>query len=166
MFDKPTGINNVETLLNVLVDAMQSAYEKMPGAHEYAWVVITPETGEFRVIAQDLDPEDGEPVGEEFDVTPDGFGRIAAQAFKQVMTQKIREAERELKYEEYAGREGDIVTGIIQQSDSRYTLLGLGHERLEEVCVHRVVACFPDGDLPGLGPGPQAKVVRARSISS
>ena len=42
------------------------------------------------------------------------------------MTQKIREAERELKYEEYAGREGDIVTGIIQQSDSRYTLLDLG----------------------------------------
>ena len=42
------------------------------------------------------------------------------------MTQRIREAERELKYEEYAGREGDIVTGIIQQSDSRYTLLDLG----------------------------------------
>src|SRR5690606_38770576 len=106
-------------------DAMQSAYEKMPDAHEYAWVVVTPETGEFRVMAQDLD-EDGNPIGEEIDVTPDGFGRIAAQAFKQVMTQKIREAERELKYEEYAGREGDIVTGIIQQSDARYTLLDLG----------------------------------------
>ncbi len=116
---------SVETLLTVLADAMQSAYEKMPDAHEYAWVVITPETGEFRVIAQELD-EDGEPMGDEFDVTPEGFGRIAAQAFKQVMTQKIREAERELKYEEYAGREGDIVTGIIQQSDSRYTLLDLG----------------------------------------
>ena len=45
---------------------------------------------------------------------------------KQVMSQRIREAEREMKYEEYAGREGDIVTGIIQQSDSRYTLLDLG----------------------------------------
>jgi N utilization substance protein A len=116
---------SVETLLTVLADAMQSAYEKMPDAYEYAWVVITPETGEFRVMAQELD-DDGEPVGDEFDVTPEGFGRIAAQAFKQVMTQKIREAERELKYEEYAGREGDIVTGIIQQSDSRYTLLDLG----------------------------------------
>ncbi len=116
---------SVDTLLGVLADAMQSAYEKMPDAHEYAWVIVTPETGEFRVMAQDLD-EDGDPVGEEFDVTPDGFGRIAAQAFKQVMTQKIREAERELKYEEYAGREGDIVTGIIQQSDARYTLLDLG----------------------------------------
>src|SRR3546814_15532853 len=44
---------------------------------------------------------------------------------RQVMTQRIREAERELKYEEYAGSEGDIVTGIIQQTDSRYTLLDL-----------------------------------------
>jgi N utilization substance protein A len=59
-------------------------------------------------------------------VTPDDFGRIAAQTAKQVMLQRIREAERELKYEEYAGREGDIVTGIIQQNDSRYTLLDLG----------------------------------------
>ncbi|UDY38038.1 S1 RNA-binding domain-containing protein [Dermatobacter hominis] len=42
------------------------------------------------------------------------------------MSQRIREVERELKYEEYAGREGDIVTGIIQQSDARYTLLDLG----------------------------------------
>ena len=57
---------------------------------------------------------------------PTDFGRIAAQTAKQVMLQRIREAERELKYEEYAGREGDIVTGIIQQSDSRYTLLDLG----------------------------------------
>ncbi len=116
---------SVDTLLGVLADAMQSAYEKMPDAHEYAWVIVTPETGEFRVMAQDLD-EDGDPIGDEFDVTPAGFGRIAAQAFKQVMTQRIREAERELKYEEYAGREGDIVTGIIQQSDARYTLLDLG----------------------------------------
>ena len=77
------------------------------------------------MFAQELD-EDGEPVGPELDVTPDDFGRIAAQTVRQVMTQRIREAERELKYEEYAGREGDIVTGIIQQSDSRYTLLDLG----------------------------------------
>ncbi|HUQ39265.1 MAG TPA: transcription termination factor NusA, partial [Acidimicrobiales bacterium] len=53
-------------------------------------------------------------------------GRIAAQTAKQVILQRIREAERDQKYEEYAGREGDIVTGIIQQSDNRYTLLDLG----------------------------------------
>jgi N utilization substance protein A len=97
----------------------------MPDAYPGAWVDLSLETGEFKVMAQETD-EDYVPIGDEFDVTPPNFGRIAAQAFKQVMTQKIREAERELKYEEYAGREGDIVTGIIQQSDARYTLLDLG----------------------------------------
>lgn len=114
-----------EVLYAVLADALESAYKKMPDAHEYAWVTIDPDTMEYRVIAQELDDE-GEPFGEEFEVTPDNFGRIAALAFKQVLAQGIREEEREQKYEEYAGREGDIVTGIIQQSDSRYTLLDLG----------------------------------------
>jgi N utilization substance protein A len=116
---------SVETLFGALADALESAYKRMPEAHEYAWVTIDPDTFEIRVLAQELD-EDGEPIGDEFDVTPDDFGRIAAQTAKQVMLQRIREAEREMKYEEYAGREGDIVTGIIQQSDSRYTLLDLG----------------------------------------
>jgi N utilization substance protein A len=116
---------SVDTLMRALADALESAYKRMPGAFEYAWVTIDPDTFEIRVFAQELD-EEGEPTGPEIDVTPDDFGRIAAQTAKQVMLQRIREAERELKYEEYAGREGDIVTGIIQQSDSRYTLLDLG----------------------------------------
>jgi N utilization substance protein A len=115
----------VDTLFSALAEALEAAYKKQPDALEFAWVNIDTETGEIRVLAQELD-EDGEPVGEELDVTPEDFGRIAAQTTRQVMTQRIREAERELKYEEYAGREGDIVTGIIQQSDSRYTLLDLG----------------------------------------
>jgi len=116
---------SVEVLFGALADALESAYKRMPDAHEYAWVTIDPDTFEISVFAQDLD-EEGDPIGDEFDVTPDNFGRIAAQTAKQVMMQRIREAEREMKYEEYAGREGDIVTGIIQQSDSRYTLLDLG----------------------------------------
>ena len=115
----------VDTLFSALAEALEAAYKKQPGAKEFAWVNIDTETGEIRVFAQELD-EDGEPIGEEMDVTPEDFGRIAAQTTRQVMTQRIREAERELKYEEYAGREGDIVTGIIQQSDARYTLLDLG----------------------------------------
>jgi transcription termination/antitermination protein NusA len=87
-------------------------------------VTVDPDTGEIRVYGQELD-EDGNVI-REWDDTPKDFGRIAAQTAKQVMTQRIREAERDLKYEEYAGREGDIVTGIIQQSDNRYTLLDLG----------------------------------------
>ncbi|MEI2651030.1 MAG: transcription termination factor NusA [Microthrixaceae bacterium] len=116
---------SADTLFSLLADAMESAYKKLPGARPYAWVVINPDTGEFRVMSQELD-EDLEPIGEEFDVTPSDFGRIGAQAAKQRIGQGIREAERELKYEEYSGREGDIVTGIIQQSDARYTLLDLG----------------------------------------
>ena len=115
----------VEALFSALADALESAYKRLPGAKEYAWVTIDPSTMEFRVLAQDLD-EEGNPIGEEFEVTPGNFGRIAAQTARQVMTQRIREAERELKYEEYAGREGDIVTGMIQQTDARYTLLDLG----------------------------------------
>ena len=115
----------VDALYAALADALESAYKRLPDAKEYAWVTIDPSSLEFRVLAQDLD-EEGNPVGEEFEVTPNNFGRIAAQTARQVMTQRIREAERELKYEEYAGREGDIVTGMIQQTDARYTLLDLG----------------------------------------
>ena len=116
---------SVDTLMAALADALESAYKRMPGAHEYAWVTIDPSNFDIRVYAQEID-EDGEPYGPELDVTPKDFGRIAAQTARQVMTQRIREAERELRYEEYAGREGDIVTGTVQQGDSRYTLLSLG----------------------------------------
>ncbi|MGH9178188.1 MAG: transcription termination factor NusA [Acidimicrobiales bacterium] len=114
----------VDTLLDALANALVAAYKRMPDAAEEAVVTIDPESMEFRVYAQELD-EDGTVV-REWDDTPENFGRIAAQTAKQVIFQRIREAERDLKYEEYAGREGDIVTGIIQQSDNRYTLLDLG----------------------------------------
>ena len=116
---------SVDALFAALADALESAYKRMPEAHYNSWVTIDPETMDIRVMAQETD-EDYAPIGEEYDVTPENFGRIAAQTARQVMTQRIREAERELKYEEYAGREGDIVTGMIQQTDARYTLLDLG----------------------------------------
>src|SRR5947209_16169370 len=113
-----------EIMLEALANALVTAYKRMPEAAEEALVEIDVETGEIRVIAQELD-EDGN-VTREWDDTPKDFGRIAAQTAKQVILQRIREVERDQKYEEYAGREGDIVTGIIQQSDNRYTLLDLG----------------------------------------
>ncbi|MHB1390449.1 MAG: transcription termination factor NusA [Thermoleophilia bacterium] len=58
--------------------------------------------------------------------TPRDFGRIAAQTAKQVVFQRIREAERDMMYDEYQDRIGEIVTGIVQQSDQRYTLVDLG----------------------------------------
>ncbi len=120
---KDKGIS-VDTLLDALANALVAAYKRLPDAAEEAVVTVDPDTGDIRVYGQELD-EDGNVI-REWDDTPSDFGRIAAQTAKQVMTQRIREAERDLKYEEYAGREGDIVTGIIQQSDNRYTLLDLG----------------------------------------
>jgi len=114
----------MDTLLDALANALVSAYKRMPNAAEEAVVTIDPDSGEMHVYAQELD-EDGDVV-REWEDTPDDFGRIAAQTAKQVILQRIREAERDIKYEEYAGREGDIVTGIIQQKDQRYTLLDLG----------------------------------------
>ncbi len=74
----------------------------------------------------------------EWDDTPDDFGRIAAQAAQQVILNASGRPSVTCKYEEYAGREGDIVTGIIQQSDNRYTLLDLG----------KVEALFPRPSRP------------------
>ena len=115
-----------DSLLHVLVDALASAYKRRPGAADEVVVEVDPQTMEFTFIAYDLD-EDGNWINERDD-TPkrDELGRIAAQTFRQVMSQRIREVERDRKFEEYANREGDIVTGIIQQTDTRYTLLDLG----------------------------------------
>lgn len=93
-----------------------------------------PETGDL-VEPEDpeIDPAKFEQYRdqiEEIDDTPEDFGRIAAQSAKQVMLQRIREAERDLMYEEYKDRVGELVTGIVQQTDSRYTLVQL-RERVE-----------------------------------
>ena len=61
-----------------------------------------------------------------YDATPKNFGRIAAQTAKQVILQRIREVERDMMYEEYQDRVGDVVTGIVQQADNRYCLVDLG----------------------------------------
>src|SRR5690606_18593531 len=95
---------------------------------------IDPETGEPREPEEpELDPEALRPYEDQItsrDVTPDDFGRIAAQTAKQVILQRIREAERQMMYEEYRDRVGELITGIVQQSDNRYTLVQL-RERVE-----------------------------------
>ena len=115
-----------ETLLQVLVEALATAYKRRPGSAEEVEVGLNTDTLEITFTAFDID-EDGNWVNQRDD-TPDKneLGRIAAQTFRQVLGQRIREAERDKKFEEYANREGDIVTGIIQQNDHRYALLDLG----------------------------------------
>jgi N utilization substance protein A len=95
---------------------------------------IDPETGELREPEEpELDPEvlaQYKDQIKERDVTPENFGRIAAQTAKQVILQRIREAERDMMFDEYQDRVGELITGLVQQSDSRYTLVQL-RERVE-----------------------------------
>ncbi len=95
---------------------------------------IDPETGERRIIEEpDIAPEKLAEYRDQIperDVTPENFGRIAAQTAKQVIYQRIREAERTMMYDEYHERVGELITGIVQQTDHRYTLVQL-RERVE-----------------------------------
>ncbi|HUF59241.1 MAG TPA: transcription termination factor NusA [Actinomycetota bacterium] len=147
-----------ETILGGLEEAMASAYkahwkqEHPEGDDEFVGfrAVIDPETGDLRMWQQELEEVDVPPVEgsdesglemkviseAEVEVTDDFKGRIGAQTAKQVIFQKLRDAEREMTYEEFAGREGDVVTGIVQQQERRYTLLDLG----------KVEALLPQGE--------------------
>ncbi len=137
-----------ETILQGLEEAMASAYktwwkQENPTADDDFVgfrATIDPETGDLTMMKQTLEEidvaateEGGEPtvemkvISEEpVEVTDEFKGRIGAQTAKQVIFQKLRDAEREMTYEEFAGREGDVVTGIVQQQERRYTLLDLG----------------------------------------
>ena len=117
------GVDEI-VLLQALADALVTAYKRFPESAQEAEVVIDPESGDIRVMAQELDEDDN--VIREWDDTPENFGRIAAQTAKQVITQRIREVDRETKFADYKGKEGEIVTGIVSQADNRYTLLDLG----------------------------------------
>ncbi len=157
-----------DTILEALANALVSAYKRTPGAAEEARVTIDADTGEIMVYGQELD-EDGN-VTDEWADTPDNFGRIAAQTAKQVIIQRLRDAKREQVYEIYEGREGDLITGIVQQSDHRYSILDLGdaeailpgsekipYERLERG--NRVKAWILE--VRGEGKGPQIVVSRS-----
>src|SRR3712207_5698892 len=95
---------------------------------------VDPETGEMvEPTEPEIDPAmfaEYKDQIDERDVTPEDFGRIAAQTAKQVILQRIREAERDMMFEEYRDRVGELITGIVQQSDNRYTLVQL-RERVE-----------------------------------
>ena len=158
----------VDTILDALANALVSAYKRSPGAAEEARVTIDPDSGDIIVYAQELD-EDGN-VTREWEDTPEDFGRIAAQTAKQVIAQRLREAKREQVFDVYEGREGDLVTGIVQQVDNRYVILDLGdaeaimpgseripYERLERG--NRVKALILE--VRNEGKGPQIVVSRS-----
>ncbi len=113
---------DLETLLSKLADAIEAGYKEQADSDENTWVTIDPVQMEIRVMSV----SEGEEGSEEVDITPQDFGRIAIQAIRQFLTQGIREVEWDQRYEEYAGREGEVVTGIVKQNDPRFTLLDLG----------------------------------------
>ncbi len=102
-----------EVLVEAIEQALLTAYHKTPGAQEHARVELDRKTGHVTVMAQEQD-EEGNLVGE-YEDTPEGFGRIAATTAKQIMLQRLRDAEDERKFGEFSGKEGDIVSGLIQQ---------------------------------------------------
>jgi N utilization substance protein A len=113
-----------DTILEALANALVSAYKRTPGAAEEARVTIDADSGEIIVYGQELD-EDGNVI-KEWEDTPSDFGRIAAQTAKQVILQRLRDAKRSQVFDLYEGREGDLITGIVQQSDHRFAILDLG----------------------------------------
>jgi transcription termination/antitermination protein NusA len=113
-----------QTVVEAFEVALGSAYKRSAHASaDEARVVVDRVTGEVTVYAQELDDEGN--VVSEWQEEPRDFGRIVAQTAKQVLLQRLREAEREATYGEYVGREGDIISGQVSQQGN-VTLIELG----------------------------------------
>ncbi len=100
-------------LLDTIKSALLTAYRHTEGHQADAHIDIDRKSGAVKVMARELDA-DGQVISE-WDDTPEGFGRVAATTARQVMLQRFRDAENEKVYGEFAAREGDIVTGVIQR---------------------------------------------------
>ncbi|GBF32672.1 transcription termination protein NusA [Desulfocucumis palustris] len=143
--EKEKGIT-VEVLLEAIEAALLSAYKRNFGSLQNASVHIDRETGDFKVYSQrvvvdnvddsrlEISLEEARSVNPSYElgdvvdteVTPRNFGRIAAQTAKQVVVQRIREAERNIIYEEFANREGDIINGVVQRVEQKNVYIELG----------------------------------------
>jgi N utilization substance protein A len=116
---------SLDLVVKAIEDALLVAYRRSGGSAPAARVEVDRTSGHVTVWAAETG-EEGE-VLREYDDTPDGFGRIAATTARQVILQRLRDAEDELTFGEYAGREGDIVAGVIQQGkDPKAVLVDLG----------------------------------------
>jgi N utilization substance protein A len=104
---------SLDVLIPAIEQALLVAYHRTDGSYRHARVELDRKTGHVTVLATEVDDE-GNAVGE-FEDTPEGFGRIAATTAKQIMLQRLRDAEDDIRYGEFSGKEGDIISGIIQQ---------------------------------------------------
>lgn len=138
----------------IVFDALEmvllTAYKKESGSNAKTSVTLNRETGDYHIYEEKTVVEEIDPLAENaineitvadakkidktyeagdmlrIEVTPKNFGRVAAQTAKQVMIQKLREAERGSIYDEFSGREGDVITGTVKWSESRTIFVDLG----------------------------------------
>jgi transcription termination/antitermination protein NusA len=111
-----------ETVIEAIETALLTAYKHTEGHQSHARIDIDRKSGLVRVLAQEL-AEDGS-VATEWDDTPEGFGRIAATTARQVIVQRLRDAEHERTYGEFSAKEGEIVAGVVQR-DARANARGV-----------------------------------------
>ncbi|GIN57791.1 transcription termination factor NusA [Lederbergia ruris] len=145
ILEKEKGISR-EVLIEAIEAALVSAYKRNFNQAQNVRVDLNLETGTMRVFARkdvveevfdsrlEISLDEAKKINPayeiedvvELEVTPKDFGRIAAQTAKQVVTQRVREAERGIIYSEFIDREDDIMTGIVQRYDSKFIYVSLG----------------------------------------
>jgi N utilization substance protein A len=114
-----------DLVVETIEAALLVAYQRSEGAHENARVALDRKTGHVTVWVTERDAE-GNAIGE-LDDTPDGFGRVAATTARQVLLSRLRDAESDATMVEFTGREGDLVSGVVQQSSNpRMVRIDLG----------------------------------------
>ncbi len=143
--EKERGIPK-EVLIDAIESALKTAYKKNFGSNQNVEVEMNSETGDVKVFSRktvtdevvddkteinltearliNSEAQIGDEV--EVEVTPSNFGRIAAQTAKQVVIQRLREAERNVIFDEYSNREGEIVAGTVQRTEQKVIIINLG----------------------------------------
>ena len=104
---------SLDVVINAIEQALLIAYHREEGSNPHARVALDRKSGHVTVLAQERGP-DGT-ILTEYDDTPSDFGRIAATTARQVILQRLRDAEDDQRYGEFSEREGDLVSGVIQQ---------------------------------------------------
>lgn len=144
-FEKEKGISR-DVLIEALEQALVSAYKRNYGSHKNVRVEIDRQNGSMNVYVKkevvdevvipdsEISLENAKKINPQYELgdvieektAPQTFGRIAAQTARQVVTQRIREAERNMVYSEFSGKVGDIVSGIVQRVERKSVMVDLG----------------------------------------
>lgn len=144
-FEKEKGISR-DVLIEALEQALVSAYKRNYGSHKNVRVEIDRQNGSMNVYVKkevvdevvipdsEISLENAKKINPQYELgdvieektAPQTFGRIAAQTARQVVTQRIREAERNMVYSEFSGKVGDIVSGVVQRVERKSVMVDLG----------------------------------------